>query len=54
MGRQLGHIFDLGHGVLPVTPMETLEQLVEFVQGYIHNESAEATKRHYDNFSLLE
>ncbi len=29
-----GHIFNLGHGVLPSTPPETLERLVEFVHGY--------------------
>ena len=28
-----GHIFNLGHGVLPQTPVETLERLVAFVQG---------------------
>jgi uroporphyrinogen decarboxylase len=30
---QPGHIFNLGHGVLPTTPAETLERLVAFVQG---------------------
>lgn len=28
-----GHIFNLGHGVLPQTPVEILERLVAFVQG---------------------
>ena len=28
-----GHIFNLGHGVLPATPVEHLERLVELVHG---------------------
>jgi uroporphyrinogen decarboxylase len=30
-GGRPGHIFNLGHGVLPQTPLEHLERLVEFV-----------------------
>lgn len=30
-----GHIFNLGHGVLPNTPMENIERLVEVVHGVI-------------------
>jgi uroporphyrinogen decarboxylase len=33
-GGRPGHIFNLGHGVLPSTPPETLERLVEFVHAY--------------------
>ncbi len=33
-GGHPGHIFNLGHGVLPSTPPEMLERLVEFVHGY--------------------
>jgi len=30
-GGRPGHIFNLGHGVLPASPIEHLQQLVEFV-----------------------
>ncbi len=30
-GGRDGHIFNLGHGVLPATPPETLERLVDLV-----------------------
>jgi uroporphyrinogen decarboxylase len=29
-----GHVFNLGHGVLPSTDPGQLERLTEFVQGY--------------------
>jgi uroporphyrinogen decarboxylase len=29
-GRQ-GHIFNLGHGILPETPVDTVARLVDFV-----------------------
>lgn len=32
-GSRPGHIFNLGHGVLPDSPVEQLQQLVEFVHG---------------------
>ena len=28
-----GHIFNLGHGILPETPVDTVKQLCRFVQG---------------------
>ncbi len=31
VGRRPGHIFNLGHGVLPASPVEHLQRLVEFV-----------------------
>jgi uroporphyrinogen decarboxylase len=30
-GGRDGHVFNLGHGVLPDTPVETLQRLVELV-----------------------
>lgn len=33
-GGRPGHIFNLGHGVLPETPLENLKLLVETVHGY--------------------
>jgi uroporphyrinogen decarboxylase len=30
-GHRDGHVFNLGHGVLPATPVETLERLVDLV-----------------------
>jgi uroporphyrinogen decarboxylase len=31
-GGRPGHVFNLGHGVLPDTPVETLQRLVDLVQ----------------------
>jgi len=33
-GGRPGHIFNLGHGVLPATPVESLQRLVELVQAW--------------------
>jgi uroporphyrinogen decarboxylase len=30
-GGRPGHVFNLGHGVLPPTPVETLQRLVDLV-----------------------
>jgi uroporphyrinogen decarboxylase len=32
--RAKGHIFNLGHGVIPATNPDQLKKLAEFVQGY--------------------
>jgi uroporphyrinogen decarboxylase len=33
-GGRAGHIFNLGHGILPGTPAETVKRLVDLVHGY--------------------
>jgi uroporphyrinogen decarboxylase len=33
-GGRAGHIFNLGHGILPETPVENVKRLAEFVREY--------------------
>ncbi|MCY4158050.1 MAG: uroporphyrinogen decarboxylase [Bacteroidetes bacterium] len=36
IGGHFGHIFNLGHGILPETPIENVRQLVNYVHNYPH------------------
>lgn len=38
-GRRPGHIFNLGHGVLPDTPVAALQRLTEYVHAYAGGEA---------------
>jgi hypothetical protein len=33
--RRPGHIFNLGHGLLPATPPDNVKRLVEFVHDWV-------------------
>ncbi len=36
IGGQPGHMFNLGHGILPETPMKNVQRLVDYVHNYHH------------------
>lgn len=36
MKGQPGHVFNLGHGILPETPVENVQRLVDYVHNYQH------------------
>ena len=36
MEGQPGHVFNLGHGILPNTPVENVQRLVDYVHTYHH------------------
>jgi uroporphyrinogen decarboxylase len=40
-----GHIFNLGHGILPETPVENVKNLVRLVQEYSATNAASANKK---------
>ena len=42
MAGRAGYIFNLGHGVLPQTPVENVARLVEFVHEYPASSDANA------------
>jgi uroporphyrinogen decarboxylase len=44
VGGRPGHIFNLGHGLLPSTPLENVLHLVDFVQEASAGELAEAAR----------
>lgn len=44
-GGRPGHIFNLGHGILPETPVENVKNLVRFVQEYPAAQSSPTTRR---------
>lgn len=37
LGRTTGHIVNLGHGVLPETPVESVQSLIETVKNHVYN-----------------
>jgi uroporphyrinogen decarboxylase len=40
-GGRPGHVFNLGHGMMPQTPLAAIERVVEVVQSYRHAPDAE-------------
>lgn len=42
-GGQAGHIFNLGHGILPQTPIDNVKRLVDFVHEYTAKGQANAS-----------
>ncbi|MCY4000006.1 MAG: uroporphyrinogen decarboxylase [Bacteroidetes bacterium] len=39
IGKKPGHIFNLGHGILPSTPPDNVERLVDYVHEYQHEDA---------------
>jgi uroporphyrinogen decarboxylase len=38
-GQRPGHIFNLGHGILPMTPEDSVKAVIDFVHEYTANKS---------------
>ena len=46
-GGRPGHVFNLGHGLLPQTPLPAIERVVETVHAYQHDhDGTEAASPH--------
>jgi uroporphyrinogen decarboxylase len=44
-GGRAGHIFNLGHGIFPETPVENVRQLVDFVHGHENKTAIDAPEQ---------
>jgi uroporphyrinogen decarboxylase len=47
-GGRSGHIFNLGHGILPETPVDNVRRLVDFVHEYSSQQDSSRSGEEYD------